>query len=191
MNAPLVLRTRGLRPGNGGGATRCHGPLMHRLAQQQQHTDLFEARVRLKNGPTEVAFERAPAEDITFLDTALERTRNATNSRVFLEGILRLHRTLVTAADMVVLTTCAKRSPHIPIGSLTRASFVEGHEEVLLHRIKQTKGIVKAIGDGDRATFDAMMGLYHEDLIRVDDPRRSPDGRKVEYRSSPDQDRHA
>jgi len=92
---------------------------------------------------------------------------------------------------MVVLTTCAKRSPHIPVGSLTRAPVVEGHEEVLLHRIKQTKGIVKAIGDGDRAAFDAMMGLYHEDLIRVDDPRHSPDGRKVEYRSSPDQDRHA
>jgi len=82
MNAPLVLRTRGLGSGTGGGATRCRGPLMRRLAQQQQHTDLFEPRVRLKNGPTEVAFEGAPAEDITFLDTALERTRNATDVRV-------------------------------------------------------------------------------------------------------------
>jgi DNA-binding GntR family transcriptional regulator len=61
--------------------------------------------------------------------------------------------------------------------TLSRAVFVDGYEQMLQHSIVVHEGIVTAIGNHDRVAFDKVMRLHNDDLVRADDPRRSPDTR--------------
>jgi DNA-binding FadR family transcriptional regulator len=45
---------------------------------------------------------------------------------------------------------------------------------MLRHSINVHSELVDAISRGDRAAFDKVMLLHNDDLVRADDPRRSP-----------------
>ena len=58
--------------------------------------------------------------------------------------------------------------------TLTKAAFIDGYQQMLRHSLDVHTAIVDAISNHDRTAFDKVMGLHNDDLIRADDPHRSP-----------------
>ncbi len=189
MNETLrILRSRGLvqvRPGTGGGISVASVPPQVRLGAIDlwfHHSgthplELFEARVHLEAHLTEVAFDRATAEDVAILRGRLALMAAASNARAFLDAVMSLHRALVRAARVPVLDGMHEAVVALLRGTLSRAVFIDGHEEMLRHSLDVHEGIVAAISAQDRTAFTKIMRLHNEDLIRADDPRRSPASR--------------
>ena len=190
MNETLrILRDRGLvgvRPGTGGGVFVASLPPQVRLGAMDlwfSHSgvhplDLFEARVHLEDALTTLAFHRADQRDIDAMQDALDNMQVAHDARSYLEALLRLHRTLVSAARVVVLDGMHQSVVALLQAGLSRAVFVDGYEPKLEHSLDVHRNIVEAIRRHDGGLFEKMMALHHEDLIRTDDPRRSPTGLK-------------
>ena len=105
---------------------------------------------------------------------ALDVMASAADARGYLEGTMRLHRALVTAARIPVLDGVHEAIIALLQGALSRASFIEGHQPLLQHSLDVHSGIVEAIAGQDRIAFTKVMNLHNDDLIRADDPRRSP-----------------
>ena len=186
MNETLrILRDRGLvgvRSGPGGGIFVASMPPQVRLGAmdlwftrgQTHPLDLFEARVHLEESLTPLAFERADDRDITALVDAQDQLSRAGDARGYLEGIMRLHRILVSAARVPILDGMHQTVVALLQASLSRAVFVEGYQPMLTHSLAVHAGLIDAIRHHDRETFGKVMQLHHDDLIRVDDPSRSP-----------------
>jgi DNA-binding FadR family transcriptional regulator len=186
MNEALrILRDRGLvgvRPGAGGGVFVASLPPQVRLGAMDlwftdgptHPLDLFEARVHLENALTPLAFDRADARDVSAMAEACDHMARAVDARGYLEGVMRLHRVIVSAARVPVLDGMHQTIVALLQGSLTRAVFVAGHDEMLRHSLDVHTGIVDAIRHRNREMFTKVMALHHDDLIRVDDPSRSP-----------------
>lgn len=186
MNETLrILRSRGLvqvRPGTGGGISVASVPPQVRLGaidlwfcdSGTHPLELFEARVHLEARLTEVAFDRATAEDIAVMRGCLEEMTAARDARAFLDAVMSLHRALVRAARVPVLDGMHEAIVALLRGTLSRAVFIDGHEEMLRHSLDVHEGIVAAISAQDRTAFAKIIRLHNQDLIRADDPHRSP-----------------
>lgn len=180
-----ILRGRGLvtvRPGTGGGIFVAALPPQVRLGgmdlwfhQSGTHPlDLFEARIHLEAQLTPVAFDRAVPADIAVMRGAVEQMGQARDAGSYLESVMTLHRALVTAARVPVLDAMHETVVAVLRATLSRATFIDGYEPLLAHSIGVHQGIVEAISDRNRAAFHKVMLLHNDDLVRADDPRRSP-----------------
>jgi DNA-binding GntR family transcriptional regulator len=107
-------------------------------------------------------------------DIVLQMTQ-ASDARSYLDTVMSLHRALVAAARIPVLDGMHQTVVTLLRATLSRAVFVDGYEQMLRHSITVHEGIVEAIGSHDRVSFDKVMRLHNDDLVRADDPRRSPD----------------
>jgi DNA-binding FadR family transcriptional regulator len=187
MNETLrILRSRGLvgvRPGTGGGIFVASLPPQIRLGamdlwfhESSTHPlDLFEARVHLEGRLTEIAFVRATDDDVADLQVHVEQLEAARNARAYLDAVMRLHRVLVRAAKVPVLDGMHQSVVALLQATLSRAEFIDGYEQTLRHSIDIHAGLVDAIAARDRVAFDKIVRLHDADLVRADDPRRSPD----------------
>ncbi len=180
-----ILRNRGLvtvRPGTGGGIFVATLPPQVRLGGMDlwfhdygtHPLDLFEARVHLEAQLTPVAFDRATGDDIVAMRDALAQMDRARDARAFLEAVMTLHRALVSAARVPVLDAMHQTVITLLRSALSRATFVDGYEPMLQHSLDVHHGLVEAIASGNQAAFGKVMLLHHDDLVRADDPRRSP-----------------
>jgi DNA-binding FadR family transcriptional regulator len=180
-----ILRGRGLvtaRPGTAGGIFVAALPPQIRLGGMDlwfhdsgtHPLDLFEARVHLEAQLTPVAFDRATEGDITAMRAPLDQMSQARDAGAYLEAVMTLHRALVVAAHVPVLDAMHQTVVAVLRSTLTRAIFIDGHEPLLRHSIGVHQGIVEAINSRNRPAFHKAMLLHDDDLIRSDDPRRSP-----------------
>jgi DNA-binding FadR family transcriptional regulator len=186
MNEALrILRDRELvivRPGPGGGVFVASRPPQVRLgaldlwfsASGTDPLDLFEARTHLEDTLTSVALDRAGPVDVRDMEWAVEEMRAATEARAFLEANLRLHLAIARAARIPVLAGMYEAIAAIITGTLTRAELIPGHEEMYAHSIAVHGEIVAAIRDRDREALTKVMSLHRHDLVRAEDPSRSP-----------------
>jgi DNA-binding GntR family transcriptional regulator len=101
----------------------------------------------------------------------------ADDARSYLDAVMSLHRALVVAARIPVLDGMHQTVVALLRGTLSRAVFVDGYEPMLRHSISVHTDIVDAISRHDRAWFEEIMRRHNDDLVRADDPRRSPDAR--------------
>lgn len=183
-----ILRNRGLvevRRGNRGGIFVASLPPQVRLGGidlwfndfGSNPLQLFEARVHLEEVLTRVAFERATGEDHKRMWDAVARLEsNGTRSaRAFLEGIFEVHRSIVVASHVDFLIDMHRLTLTLLTGTLTRASFVEGYEPLLDASVAVHRGIVSSIVRRERLEFETRLGDHTEQLVRMDDPTRSPD----------------
>ena len=180
-----ILRGRGLvtaRPGTGGGIFVAALPPQVRLGgmdlwfhESGTHPlDLFEARVHLEAQLTPVAFDRASEDDVAAMRAPLDRMNQARDARAYLEAVMTLHRALVAAAHVPVLDAMHQTVVAVLRSTLTKATFIDGYEPLLQHSIGVHHGIVEAISSRNRPAFHKVMLLHNDDLVRSDDPRRSP-----------------
>jgi DNA-binding FadR family transcriptional regulator len=180
-----ILRSRGLvtvRPGTGGGIFVATLPPQVRLGGMDlwftdygpHPRELFEARVHLEAQLTPVAFDRATADDVTAMRAALEEMNRARDARAFLEAVMTLHRALVSAARVPVLDAMHQTVIALLRSTLSRATFIDGHEPLLRHSLEVHRGLVDAIASRNRPAFAKVMVLHQDDLVRADDPRHSP-----------------
>jgi DNA-binding FadR family transcriptional regulator len=191
MNETLrILRSRGLvsvRPGTGGGIFIASLPPHVRLGAIDlwftgagtHPLELFEARVHLEARLTEVAFDRATSQDIAAMRRELELMTHAADARAFLEAVMSLHRALVSAARVPMLDDMHQVVIALLRSSLSKAVYIDGYQEMLQHSLDVHTGIIDAISSRDRTAFEKVMRLHSDDLIRADDPRRSPGTRPV------------
>jgi DNA-binding GntR family transcriptional regulator len=131
--------------------------------------------VHLEARLTAVAFERATGSDVAAMREILRLMTDASDARSYLDAVMSLHRALVAAARIPVLDGMHQTVVALLRATLSRAVFVDG--QMLQHSVVVHEGIVTAIGSHDRVAFDKVMRLHNDDLVRADDPRRSPDTR--------------
>ncbi|MDT7703452.1 MAG: hypothetical protein QOJ30_5777 [Pseudonocardiales bacterium] len=186
MNEALrILRDRELvivRPGPGGGVFVASRPPQVRLGaldlwfsgSSTDPLDLFEARTHLEDALTSVALDRAGPADVRDMEWAVEEMRAAAGARAFLEANMRLHLAIARAARIPVLAGMYEAIAAIITGTLTRVELIPGHEEMYAHSIAVHGEIVAAIRDGDREALTKLMSLHRHDLVRAEDPSRSP-----------------
>jgi DNA-binding FadR family transcriptional regulator len=186
MNELLrILRTRGLvtvRPGTGGGIFVASQPPQVRLGgmdlwfddSRSSPLDLFEARVHLENSLNELAFERATDDDLVAMDRALAAMQDAADARAFLGGVMELHRALARASRVLVLDDMHQTIVALLLASLSRASYIDGHEPLVAASVAVHREMVAALRASDSAAYADVMSRHHESLVRADDPRRSP-----------------
>lgn len=183
-----LLRSRGLiavRPGTGGGIFVAALPPQVRLGGMDlwfhdsgtHPLELFEARVHLEARLTAVAFDRATEEDVAVMRAAVRQMAGTGDARSFLDAVMSLHRALVAAARVPVLDGMHQAVIALLRGTLSRATFIDGYVPLLRHSIDVHAALVEAISDHDRTAFNKVMRLHNDDLVRADDPRRSPDAR--------------
>ncbi|WP_250282881.1 MULTISPECIES: FCD domain-containing protein [unclassified Frankia] len=191
MNETLrILRNRGLvgvRPGTGGGIFVASLPPQVRLGAMDlwfhdsgtHPLQLFEARMHLEAGLAAVAFDRATAGDVDAIQDAYDHMASARDARGYVEGAMSMHRALVTAARIPVLDGMHQSVVALLEATLSRATFVDGHEPMLRHSLNVHSDIIEAIRTRNRFAFDRAMKLHNDDLIRTDDPHPSPNIRKI------------
>lgn len=186
MNETLrILRDTGLvdvRRGNRGGLFVASLPPQIRLGAMDlwftgtgtPPLDLFEARVHLERTLTPLAFDRCDATDVDAMRIGLDAMARAVDARGYLAGVMQVHRTIVSAARVPVLDGVHQAIIALLSGSLSRAAYLPGHEEMLAHSLFVHTELVDAIARRDRTTFEKLAALHDDDLVRADDPGRSP-----------------
>jgi DNA-binding FadR family transcriptional regulator len=186
MNETLrILRDRDLvtvRSGPGGGITVASAPPQVRTGaldlwfqpSTPHPLDLFEARLYLEFGLTKAAFERATAEDIAAMRSAMVAMRSATEAAAFLRSVLAFHGTVASAAHIPVLEGMHQLIVTSITTVLGRVMFIEGYEPLLARSLKVHDDIVAAIAVHDQASFIDAINRHDSDLIRDDDPDRTP-----------------
>ncbi|KLL11973.1 FadR/GntR family transcriptional regulator [Protofrankia coriariae] len=191
MNETLrILRNRGLvgvRPGAGGGIFVASLPPQVRLGAMDlwfhdsgtHPLQLFEARMHLEAGLAAVAFDRATTGDVDAIQDAYDRMASARDAHSYVKGTMRMHRALVTAARIPVLDGMHQSVVALLEATLSRATFIDGHEAMLRHSLNVHSDIIEAIRTRNRFAFERAMKLHNDDLIRTNDPHRSPDIRKI------------
>jgi DNA-binding FadR family transcriptional regulator len=186
MNETLrILRDRELvtvRPGPGGGITVASAPPQVRVGaldlwfqpSTPHPLDLFEARLYLEFGLTKAAFERATSDDIAAMRSAMVALRASSDAREFLDRVLAFHGVVATAAHIPVLEGMRQLIVTSIKTVLTRVVFVKDHEPLLARSLDVHDDIVAAIALRDQASFVNAINRHDEDLIRADDPDRTP-----------------
>jgi DNA-binding FadR family transcriptional regulator len=173
MNETLrILRDRDLvtvRPGPGGGITVASAPAQVRLGaldlsfqpSTPHPLDLFEARLYLEFGLTKAAFERATSDDIAAMRSAMVAMRASTDAAQFFDAVLAFHAVVAAAA-------------HIPVLEGLHQLVVTSIKAVLTRVVYVHDDIVAAIALHDQASFVDAINRHDQDLIRADDPDRTP-----------------
>lgn len=186
MNETLrILRDRDLvavKPGPGGGITVASAPPQVRLGaldlwfqpSTPHPLDLFEARLYLEFGLTKAAFERATSADITAMRAAMATLRASTDAPRFFDSVIAFHRVVAAAAHIPVLEGMHQLLVTSIRAMLTRVVFVAGYEPLLANSLDVHDDIVAAIALHDQASFVDAINRHDQDLIRVDDPDRTP-----------------
>jgi DNA-binding FadR family transcriptional regulator len=169
MNETLrILRDRDLvavRPGPGGGITVASAPPQVRLGaldlsfqtSTPHPLDLFEARLYLEFGLTKAAFMRA-----------------STDAAEYFDAMLAFHGVVAAAAHIPVLEGMHQLVVTSIKSVLTRVVFVGDHEPLLKIGLDVHDDIVAAIALHDQASFVDAINRHDQDLIRADDPDRTP-----------------
>ncbi|EHB59057.1 GntR domain protein [Mycolicibacterium rhodesiae JS60] len=186
MNETLrILRDRDLvsvRPGPGGGITVATAPPQVRTGaldmwfqpSNPHPLDLFEARLYLEFGLTKAAFERATAEDISAMRAAMVTMRAGTTAPEFFDAVLAFHSVVAAAAHIPVLEGMHQLIVTSIKTVLSRVMFVEHHEPLLAASLDVHDDIVAAISVHDQASFVEAINRHDRDLIRAEDPDRTP-----------------
>lgn len=186
MNETLrILRDRDLvavRPGPGGGITVASAPPQVRVGaldlwfqpSDPHPLDLFEARLYLEFGLTKAAFERATADDVAAMRTAMAAMRATTDAVGFFDAVLVFHRVVAAAAHIPVLEGMHQVMVTSIKAVLTRVVFVHDHEPLLKSSLDVHDDIVAAIALHDQASFVNAINRHDRDLIRTEDPDRTP-----------------
>jgi DNA-binding FadR family transcriptional regulator len=186
MNETLrILRDRDLvsvRPGPGGGITVASAPPQVRVgaldlwfqSSTPHPLDLFEARLYLEFGLTKAAFERATPDDVAAMRSAMITLRASTDAQKFFEAVLAFHGVVAAAAHIPVLEGMHQLVVTSIKAVLTRVVFVGDHEELLSRSLDVHDDIVAAIALHDQPSFIDAINRHDQDLIRADDPGRTP-----------------
>jgi DNA-binding FadR family transcriptional regulator len=186
MNETLrILRDRDLvavRPGPGGGITVASAPPQVRVGaldlwfqpSDPHPLDLFEARLYLEFGLTKAAFERATGDDIAAMRSAMVTLRATTDAVGFFDAVLAFHRVVAAAAHIPVLEGMHQVLVTSIKAVLTRVVFVHDHEQLLKRSLDVHDDIVAAIALHDQASFVDAINRHDQDLIRSEDPDRTP-----------------
>lgn len=186
MNETLrILRDRDLvtvRPGPGGGITVANTPPQVRTGAldlwfqpaNPHPLDLYEARLYLEFGMTKAAFERATSEDIAGMRQAMVQMRACRDAPAFFDSVLNFHAVVAAAAHIPVLEGMHQLVITSIRAVLSRVTFVENHEPLLAGSLVVHDDIVAAIAVHDQAAFVAAINRHDSDLIRSDDPDRTP-----------------
>lgn len=186
MNETLrILRDRDLvsvRPGPGGGITVASSPPQVRTGaldlwfqpSTPHPLDLFEARLYLEFGLTKAAFERATPEDIAAMRAAMAQMRAADSAGEFLDSVLKFHNVVAAAAHIPVLEGMHQLVITSIRAVLSRVMFVPDHEPLVARSLNVHDDIVAAIAVHDQAAFVDALNRHDRDLIRDDDPQRTP-----------------
>jgi DNA-binding FadR family transcriptional regulator len=186
MNETLrILRDRGLvgvRPGAGGGVFVASQPPQVRLGGMDlwfvdsaiHPLDLFEARLYLEDSLAEVAFDRADERDISIMQAGYDDLERADDARAFLEALLRLHRSMVSAARVSVLDGMHQTIIALLQAGVRRAVFIDGYQPLRQGSLDVHRELLEAIRHHDRTRFQNALASHRESLVRADDPRRSP-----------------
>ncbi|HYR12759.1 MAG TPA: FCD domain-containing protein [Mycobacterium sp.] len=186
MNETLrILRDRDLvsvRPGPGGGITVATAPRQVRLGaldlsfqtSTPHPLDLFEARLYLEFGLTKAAFERATSDDVAAMRSAMVTMRASTDAAEYFDAMLAFHGVVAAAAHIPVLDGMHQLVVTSIKSVLTRVVFVGDHEPLLKISLDVHDDIVAAIALHDQASFVDAINRHDQDLIRADDPDRTP-----------------
>lgn len=186
MNETLrILRDRDLvsvRPGPGGGITVANTPPQVRTGaldlwfqpSNPHPLDLFEARLYLEFGLTKAAFERADSNDVAAMRAAMARLRASEDAPEFLDAVLHFHAVVAAAAHIPVLEGMHQLIITSIKAVLSRVTFVDGHEPLVAASLVVHDDIVAAIAVHDQAAFVDAINRHDRDLIRADDPDRTP-----------------
>jgi DNA-binding FadR family transcriptional regulator len=186
MNETLrILRDRDLvnvRPGPGGGITVASAPPQVRLGaldlwfqpSTPHPLDLFEARLYLEFGLTKAAFERATSEDIAAMRSAMVAMRASAAAEQFFDTALAFHGVVAAAAHIPVLEGMHQLIVTSIRAVLTGVVFIANHETLLARSLDVHDDIVAAIALHDQASFVDAINRHDQDLIRSDDPDRTP-----------------
>ncbi|TPG36507.1 FadR/GntR family transcriptional regulator [Mycolicibacterium hodleri] len=180
-----ILRDRDLvlvRPGPGGGITVASAHPQVRVgaldmsfqASNPHPLDLFEARLYLEFGLTKAAFERATREDVAAMREAIATMRSSTDAAPYFDAVLAFHGVVAAAAHIPVLEGMHQLVVTSIKAVLTRVVFAEDHERLLARSLHVHDDIVAAIALHDQPSFVAAINRHDEDLIRGDDPDRTP-----------------
>lgn len=186
MNETLrILRDRDLvhvRPGPGGGITVASAPPQVRLGALKlwfqpsipHPLDLFEARLYLEFGMTKAAFERATGDDVAAMRAAMITVRASVTAPEFFDAVLAFHGVVAAAAHIPVLEGMHQLVVTSIKAVLSRVVFTQDHEPMLARSLDVHDDIVAAIALHDRASFVEAINRHDQDLIRADDPDRTP-----------------
>lgn len=135
---------------------------------------LFESRAYLENLLAEVALSRATPADIAEMDRALDELRCAESPRVFFPATMRLHLVIGRASRLDLLVNLHESIVAILDGALARVDVIYTWERVRRQSLEVHGNLVQAIRDRDREVFAKVLRLHDQDLIRDNDPDRSP-----------------
>ena len=186
MNETLrILRDRDLvsvRPGPGGGITVASAPAQVRLGaldlsfqpSKPHPLDLIEARLYLEFGLTKAAFERATSDDVGAMRSAMVAMRASTDAAGYFDAVLAFHSVVAAAAHIPVLEGMHQLVVTSIKAVLTRVVFVGDHEPLMKGSLGVHDDIVAAIALHDQASFVDAINRHDQDLIRADDPDRTP-----------------
>jgi DNA-binding FadR family transcriptional regulator len=186
MNETLrILRDRDLvhvRPGPRGGITVASAPPQVRLgaldlwfqSSTPHPLDLFEARLYLEFGMTKAAFERATSDDVVAMRAAMATMRASARAPEFFDAVLAFHGVVASAAHIPVLEGMHQLVVTSIKAVLSRVMFIQDHEPMLARSLDVHDDIVAAIALHDQASFVAAINRHDHDLIRADDPERTP-----------------
>jgi DNA-binding FadR family transcriptional regulator len=186
MNETLrILRDRDLvhvRPGPWGGITVASAPPQVRLgaldlwfqSSTPHPLDLFEARLYLEFGMTKAAFERATSDDVVAMRAAMATMRASARAPEFFDAVLAFHGVVASAAHIPVLEGMHQLVVTSIKAVLSRVMFIQDHEPMLARSLDVHDDIVAAIALHDQASFVAAINRHDHDLIRADDPERTP-----------------
>lgn len=186
MNETLrILRDRDLvsvRPGPGGGITVANTPPQVRTGA----LDLwFQPSILIpstssrpgsisNSGLTKAAFERAGSEDIAAMREAMMHMRASREAREFFDAVLNFHAVVAAAAHIPVLEGMHQLIITSIRAVLSRVTFVSDHEPIVAASIAVHDDIVAAIAVHDHVSFVDAINRHDRDLIRADDPGRTP-----------------
>ncbi|OSC31574.1 GntR family transcriptional regulator [Mycobacterium vulneris] len=186
MNEALrILRDRDLvhvRPGPGGGITVASAPAQVRLGaldlwfqtSTPHPLDLFEARLYLEFGMTKAAFERATGDDVAAMRSAMVTMRASAHAAEFFDSVLAFHRVVAAAAHIPVLEGMHQLVVTSIKAVLSRVVFIPDYEPMLARSLDVHDDIVAAIALHDQVSFVEAINRHDQDLIRADDPDRTP-----------------
>jgi DNA-binding FadR family transcriptional regulator len=186
MNETLrILRDRDLvsvKSGPGGGITVASAPsqvhigaLELWLQPSNPHPlDLFEARLYLEFGLTKAAFERATSADIAAMRDAMATMRASSTAPEFFDAVLAFHGVVAAAAHIPVLEGMHQLIITTIKTVLSRVLYVSNHAPLISASLDVHDDIVAAIAVHDHASFVDAINRHDLDLIRSDDPDRTP-----------------